>query len=61
MGRNVLFVHIGWLGSGDSGGLKDRVEALGGTLTIHSRPGHGTRLAVEVPVACPTSQAMEDR
>jgi signal transduction histidine kinase len=31
-------------------GLKDRVEAIGGTLTVQSRPGQGTRLAVEVPV-----------
>ena len=31
-------------------GLKDRVEAIGGTLTVHSRTGHGTRLIVEVPV-----------
>jgi signal transduction histidine kinase len=31
-------------------GLKDRVEAIGGTLTVESRPGQGTRLAVVVPV-----------
>jgi signal transduction histidine kinase len=31
-------------------GLKDRVEAIGGTLTVQSRPGQGTRLDVEVPV-----------
>jgi phenylacetic acid degradation operon negative regulatory protein len=31
-------------------GLKDRVEAIGGTLTVQSRPGQGTRLIVEVPV-----------
>jgi signal transduction histidine kinase len=30
-------------------GLKDRVEALGGTLTVQSRPGQGTRLIAEVP------------
>ncbi|WP_328996078.1 histidine kinase [Kribbella sp. NBC_01245] len=32
-------------------GLKDRVEAAGGELTIHSPPGKGTRLVVELPVA----------
>jgi signal transduction histidine kinase len=31
-------------------GLKDRVEAIGGTLTVQSRPGQGTRLDVEVPI-----------
>jgi signal transduction histidine kinase len=34
-------------------GLKDRVEAGGGTLTIDSRPGHGTRLTVELPLRAP--------
>jgi signal transduction histidine kinase len=32
-------------------GLKDRVEALGGTLTVHSPPGAGTALHVELPLA----------
>jgi signal transduction histidine kinase len=32
-------------------GLKDRVEALGGTLTLHSPPGAGTALHVELPLA----------
>lgn len=31
-------------------GLRERVELLGGTLTIASRPGAGTRLEVDVPV-----------
>jgi signal transduction histidine kinase len=31
-------------------GLKDRVEALGGTLTVQSRPREGTRLIAEVPL-----------
>jgi signal transduction histidine kinase/predicted Ser/Thr protein kinase len=31
-------------------GLKDRVEALGGTLIVQSRPGQGTRLIAEVPL-----------
>ena len=31
-------------------GLKDRIEAIGGTLTVQSRPGQGTRLVVEIPL-----------
>jgi PAS domain S-box-containing protein len=31
-------------------GLKDRVEAGGGTLAVESRPGRGTRLTVELPL-----------
>ena len=31
-------------------GLKDRVEATGGTLILHSRRGQGTRLVVELPL-----------
>ncbi|MEN3269179.1 ATP-binding protein, partial [Pseudonocardia sp.] len=40
-------------------GLKDRVEAIGGTLTVQSRPGQGTRLVIEVPVKAnrPTSSS----
>jgi signal transduction histidine kinase len=32
-------------------GLKDRVEALGGRLALHSEPGAGTSLAAELPFA----------
>ena len=41
--------------AGGSGliGLKDRVEAAGGTLTVESPPGQGTRFTVELPVAEP--------
>jgi signal transduction histidine kinase len=31
-------------------GLKDRVEATGGTLRVQSRPGQGTALLVELPI-----------
>ena len=31
-------------------GLSDRVEALGGTLSIASPPGGGTRVSVEIPL-----------
>jgi signal transduction histidine kinase len=30
-------------------GLKDRVEATGGTLRVESRPGQGTSLLAELP------------
>jgi signal transduction histidine kinase len=30
-------------------GLKDRVEATGGTFAVKSRPGDGTRLLIEIP------------
>jgi PAS domain S-box-containing protein len=38
--------------SGGSGlvGIKDRVEALGGTIEVKSRPGDGTQLDVEIPL-----------
>ena len=32
-------------------GLADRVEALGGTLSVASRVGAGTRLEAELPIA----------
>jgi signal transduction histidine kinase len=31
-------------------GMKERAELLGGTLTIDTKPGGGTRVAVEIPV-----------
>jgi signal transduction histidine kinase len=31
-------------------GLKDRAEALGGTLSVQSRPGDGTTIRVELPL-----------
>jgi signal transduction histidine kinase len=33
---------------------RDRVEALGGCLGIDSRPGAGTRLHAELPLARPS-------
>jgi signal transduction histidine kinase len=34
-------------------GLKDRVEALGGRLTVRSLPGTGTTVQAEIPVDRP--------
>ena len=34
-------------------GLRDRVEAIGGRLELHSPPGGGTRITVFLPVAAP--------
>jgi len=31
-------------------GMRERAELIGGTLTIESSPGNGTRIAVEIPV-----------
>jgi signal transduction histidine kinase len=31
-------------------GLKDRIEAQGGTSSVHSPPGEGTTLRVELPL-----------
>lgn len=31
-------------------GIKDRVQATGGTMIVYSPPGEGTRLVVELPV-----------
>jgi signal transduction histidine kinase len=36
-------------------GLRDRIEALGGTFTINSPSGHGTRIAAAIPLAPPAS------
>jgi signal transduction histidine kinase len=43
--------------------MRERVERLGGTLSIESTPGEGTTLAVELPLAAdddPARQAPED-
>src|SRR5258705_317777 len=40
-------------------GLKDRVEALGGTISVLSPPGHGTTLHVRLP-AGPSAVARAD-
>ncbi len=53
-----LFVEVSDDGRGGAGldggsgmlGLLDRVGALGGTLTVDSPPGHGTRVVAEIPL-----------
>jgi PAS domain S-box-containing protein len=34
-------------------GLIDRVEALGGRFALHSPPGHGTKIAIDLPLTAP--------
>jgi signal transduction histidine kinase len=58
-GGGVLRVHVRDDGVGGAGlgrgsgliGLKDRVEALGGRISLDSPPGVGTSLSVELPLA----------
>jgi signal transduction histidine kinase len=55
---DVLAITVTDNGTGGAGlgrgsglrGLQDRVEAIGGELTIESAPGMGTRLAATIPV-----------
>jgi signal transduction histidine kinase len=58
VGEGVLHVRVRDDGRGGAGfghgsglvGLRDRVEALGGRLALHSSPGTGTSVQVELPV-----------
>ncbi len=55
-GRLLLSVRDDGIGGADAArgsglvGLTDRVEALGGSIRVSSRPGEGTQIAVELPV-----------
>jgi len=55
--RLLLSVRDDGVGGADTArgsgllGLIDRAEALGGSILISSRPGEGTRIAVELPIA----------
>jgi len=31
-------------------GMRERAEMLGGSVTVESSPGHGTRVRAEIPV-----------
>ena len=42
-------------------GLKDRVEALGGHITLHSPPGEGTTLHAQIPLTTARSTASPQR
>ena len=44
-------------------GLRDRVEALGGTMVVASPPGEGTSIVVELPLAVSDTRSLlaEDR
>ena len=48
------------LGSGLVG-LKDRIEALGGTLSLHSPAGAGTTVSCELPVSAGTDDGTQSR
>lgn len=41
-------------------GLKDRIEALGGRISLHSPPGAGTTLQIALPLSGPSSPAWEN-
>ena len=38
--------------------MQERVRPLGGTLTVESRPGHGTRVELGLPVSVPEAAAV---
>jgi signal transduction histidine kinase len=40
-------------------GLKDRIEALGGRISLHSPPGAGTALEIALPLSGPARSAWE--
>jgi signal transduction histidine kinase len=55
-GRLLLSVGDDGVGGADAArgsglvGLTDRVEALGGSISVHSRPGTGTQITAELPL-----------
>ncbi|HYX76078.1 MAG TPA: GAF domain-containing protein, partial [Gaiellaceae bacterium] len=55
-GSLVLSVRDDGVGGADAGrgsglvGLADRVEALGGSIRVSSRPGNGTKITAELPL-----------
>lgn len=51
---NVSSSHFGLAG------IRERAERLGGHATIHSAPGKGTRIVVEIPIERASSQERPD-
>jgi signal transduction histidine kinase len=64
-GRLRLSVRDDGIGGADAGrgsgliGLSDRVEALGGSLRVSSRPGDGTQITAELPLDLKLSPATD--
>jgi signal transduction histidine kinase len=62
-GSLVLSVRDDGVGGADAGrgsglvGLTDRVEALGGSIRVSSRPGKGTQITAELPLELDVPQA----
>ena len=63
-GRLVLSVRDDGVGGADASrgsgivGLNDRVEALGGSLRVESRPGEGTQLVARLPLELELEQSV---
>jgi signal transduction histidine kinase len=64
-GNVVLSVRDDGVGGADPAGgsglagLADRVEALGGSIKFHSRPGDGTLITAELPLELPVREARD--
>ena len=64
-GSLVLSVRDDGVGGADAGrgsglvGLTDRVEALGGSIRVSSRPGEGTQITAELPLELDLPQAAD--
>jgi len=39
--------------------MRERIESVGGTWRVESRPGEGTRIVVEVPFAAQDGEGAE--
>ncbi len=50
-GDVVVDVVVSDAAPDDPGGLRDRVEALGGRLALETEPGGPTRLTASLPVS----------
>jgi signal transduction histidine kinase len=65
-GTLTLVIRDDGVGGADLGegsglvGLQDRIEALGGTITIESPAGKGTCIAVTLPIATEPGEAIEN-